>query len=269
MNTVIAGGLGDGKTLYALEIMEQMVARGRIVLTNIELTPRCPFYDRVVSIGRVGDEIPVLEEIETLGRRGRSKEEIPYRAFWHYIARVPGCVVVIDEADMWFDCTDHSKLGRDLRAYLKMARKLKHDLYFIVQHVSNLYVRIRRLSHQFVVCWNKGSRDWLFREGWLPRKWAPFERAAYPSEDIVPGTEIAYGRISYEEAKVMFGWYRTDQLVGDTSWMVGHDSIVGGVAGEIAGQTGGDGRTDRATPGVALVDVGGGGGAGGVGRVDG
>lgn len=206
---VICGHIGQGKTLYALSLLGQAVEAGRPTFTNIRLVGG-PYADRVGFLD--DDECLVCGEHPRDVDKKSGKPR--YEAFWHYLPK--GSVVVIDEADWYFDCGDFSRMGKDVRQYHKQVRKLGHDLIYIVQHVPNLYVRIRRLVTSFVVCeWNyRTSR--LFEK--LPIGWSRFLRSEFSADDFSPRNHTADGFWTYSEGAAFFPWYRTDQMLGDVSF---------------------------------------------------
>jgi len=198
----VTGLPGSGKSLYLLWVIWQAVRSGRPVATNIELTPNCPFSDDVILLDD-SSEYPVFVQ--------RGKET---RAFWHFMP--PGVLYVIDEADNYFDSMDFTRLheaGNDVRLYFKQHRKRGDDLVLAVQNLDNLWARIRRMVQSWVICdWNYRSRP-LFK--YFPIRWSKFVREEYGHESMREGTFLSAGFFSYREAQELFGWYRTEQLIGD------------------------------------------------------
>jgi len=189
------------------------------VYTNIELMPACPFFDRVARVDDVEGQFPIYR-----GRPGKEGNPASpdYCAFWHYV--LPGGVVIVDEADAYFDCTDHSAVGADIRLFHKQHRKLGLDLIYIVQNIQNLYIRIRRLAQRFVLCeWNwRSGRLFQMLGGFVGMERAMnmsrFLRADFGCEDFSPRSHISDGYITYPEAREKyFRWYTTEQLLGDTT----------------------------------------------------
>lgn len=235
---VVAGDPGNGKGIFAMSLVEQFCKARRPLYTNIRLTPQCPYYDQVVLVDDADDdaksEAPVYRGVPP--HRDRLGKLVPasadYCAFWHYM--LPGSALILDEADTYFDCTDHSVMGRDVRLFLKQHRKLGLDLIFIVQRIENLYIRIRRLTQRFIVCeWNWRSMR-MFQRIFAPMagfltgsessamRLSKFMRSEFSSETLSPSSYLGDGAISYREAQKYFTWYTTEQLLGDTShlqWM--------------------------------------------------
>ncbi|HEV2293803.1 MAG TPA: zonular occludens toxin domain-containing protein [Tepidisphaeraceae bacterium] len=205
---VVGGDLGSGKSLWSMDMMQIAARMGRPIYTNINLLPACPFHDRVALIDT--PEWPVFRERKT---------ENEVCAWWEYA--VDGALIVVDEADLYFDCTDNSKMGKDARAAHKMIRKVGWDIIYIVQNVPNLYVRIRRLASRFIICEHTYRTLRVFR--WIELalgkqralSLSRFIRAEFGSEKLEPGSHRGDGYYSYNEASVFFGWYETKQLLGD------------------------------------------------------
>jgi hypothetical protein len=187
------------------------------VYTNIRLTDACPFAGGVALLDDDAGEFPVLR-----GQPGSSD----YKAWWHYV--LPGSLVVVDEGDLYFDCSEHSRLGEDVRQFHKMVRKVGIDVVYIVQSIQNMYVRIRRLTQRFIVC------EFTYRTikafSWLPKSLSAFICAEYADESLRMVKQS--GRISFGEAVEMFPWYNTKQLLGDVGlYRNRHFSSILGKAG--------------------------------------
>lgn len=220
---VDCGDIGSGKTHWAMSQLEQAVRARRPVYTNIELLPACPYADDVCRIGT--DEWPVVK-----GEPGQPG----YSAFWRWC--LPGSLIIIDEADLWFDCTDHGKFPAEVREYCKLSRKLGQDLIFIVQNCENLYVRIRRLASRHIVCeWTYRTRrifgvieDWCGRPTAL--RFSKFLRSEFSSPTFNDSSHRGDGMMTYREASRFFGWYRTDQLLGNVDFFQWHQFVDEGGA---------------------------------------
>lgn len=203
MIAVITGSPGAGKGVFAMTLLEQLVSTGRPVLTNITLSEACPFHN---DVGLLSDD-----QVMSVGKGGGVDQ-----AFWHFCPR--GSAVVLDEADVWFDCSDHTRMAAEVRLFLKQHRKWAMDVFFIVQRLENLYVRIRRLAQRFIVC------EWTWRSfralRWLEQvlgtegamRWSRFVRAEFGDEDLRDLLDVSY--IRYDDARRYFAWYETDQIVG-------------------------------------------------------
>lgn len=237
---VVTGDPGNGKGVFAMWLLEQAVASGRAVYSNIRLNDECPFSDRVALLDDDADEWPVYRGKPAGNGKPASKD---YSAFWHYAQR--DSVIVIDEADLYFDCKDQDAMGKDIRKYLKEHRKRRHDVIFIVQRVENLYVRIRRLAQRFIVCeWTWRSLRMLQMMAGLIGEQAAmrlsrFVRVEFASEEFSPMSYMTDGAISYKDAQRYFGWYDTEQILGDKTTLdlrvQNGDGLSGGI-GATAGE---------------------------------
>lgn len=199
-----------------MEFMEQAWLAKRPVVTNIKLLEGCPFYNDAIEVGT--DEFPIWDNAKQVG-------------FWDFIRpyRLEGACLVFDEADVFFDCTDHSQFGKACHVALKHHRKLGLDLLFIVQNVSNLYVRIRRLTN---IVW---GAEWTWKSAPGYQDIARFtgERFAknltkfrrWQFQDISMGRPVSVHDIPYREVAAKYfvdpPWYDTDQLIGEWSSKLG------------------------------------------------
>jgi hypothetical protein len=222
--SILAGDPGNGKGVLAMSFIEQAVLSGRQVYTNIQLREACPYFDRVALIDDPAGNWPVYRGTPA-GRdhKGRMQEASDdYMAFWHYVQ--PGSIVMVDEADAYFDCTDHSTVGQDIRLFHKQHRKLGVDMIYIVQNISNFYIRIRRLAQRFMLAeWNwRSMRFFQNAAQWIGQDRAMamtrFLRAEFRSEDFSERSYIGGAYVTYGEAKRrFFNWYYTEQILGDTT----------------------------------------------------
>jgi hypothetical protein len=245
---VVGGDIGSGKTLYALFMMERAAAAGRPIYTNIQLTKACPYFGQVALIDT--PEFPVAPDPDgeapacwncgapdkrprgakigawedPLGGEGRVKLESAgqgYRFFWEYIVR--GALVVVDEADLYFDCSDHGAMPREVRRFHKLSRKIECDVVYIVQNFENMYVRIRRLATRHIVCeytW-RSMRVFRYLEMLVgmeaARRLGRFVRSEFSDQALRDHRGDGY--FTFAESQQYFGWYDTKQLLGDQTFM--------------------------------------------------
>lgn len=211
----ILGMPGAGKTLSMVEYIGYFLNRGRVVATNIELLPACPYYNYVVKIGT--PEFPIFAHPKYEGEGRNRRQVCGHRAFWHYM---PGDVdYVIDELDNHFDSMDFQRLndaGEDVRLYFKQHEKhglAGDNIIYTVQDLDNLWTRIRRMTQTWVVCENSWRSSPLMQK--LPRSMTKFLRAEFADKNLRPESLVAEGYLTYKEASKMFGWYKRTQLIGD------------------------------------------------------
>ncbi|MEM6538817.1 MAG: zonular occludens toxin domain-containing protein [Pseudomonadota bacterium] len=197
----ICGLPGNGKTLYAVWLAHELISQGRRVATNIEITGSFPYADQIYRIGC--DNYPIV-----------SKEGCYFNWF-------PGeTVFIIDEADAYFDSEDWGKIASQNKLYLKQHRKRGDDVIFLLQYPTNLWVRIRRMVNEWVWCRKDGELN--IGQGFidsmiysmLPEKMRRFRRASYVNETMLPNQFIRGGHFTFAEAEQIYGWYKTEQLIG-------------------------------------------------------
>lgn len=243
MLEAVLGKPGHGKSLYLLYVMLDFIRRGWRVATNMSLTDACPFAHRVI---RLDDGFfPVFQMPEdavlhpcprcaiAVGRSGRVaykgdpscrecegkgqievRPAIPYDAFWHYMPWQT--CYVLDEFDNALDSLDFQRIAecaRDARLYFKQHRKRSDVIVYAAQNLDNVWNRVRRQTERFIAC------EWNYRTSRImkhfPVSWSSFNRVEFSHESLGPQHVITEGRFWYSEARQMFSWYNTDQLVGD------------------------------------------------------
>lgn len=210
----LLGDMGSGKGIFSMEMMEQQWRIGRTIATNMELLPGCPFHEQAIRIGTkewpiVGDDLCI----------------------WDYAHLLRGAFILIDEADIDFDCSDHAKLERRAKAWLKHSRKMGQDIVFVLQNLSNLAVRIRRLIQLVWVC------EWTYRSApgfqmlgnvlggvvgpekgqAIAKGLTKYIRYQYASIELtrmIEMTEFPYNSVANKFFREK--WYDTDQIIGST-----------------------------------------------------
>lgn len=154
MLAFVTGPPGSGKTLYAVEAIVDALSEGKEVWTNVELV-KC----WSVLLAMRG------------WRRWMSDSRIESRAAWlreHYHfcasvedfpsvrARESSRLVVIDEAQLWFNCRDWQKHNQ-VRAWLSwfsQHRKFGCDVLLVTQDAKMVDAQIRSLAEQEIRCWS-------------------------------------------------------------------------------------------------------------------
>lgn len=201
MITCVCGLPGEGKSLYLVWLINQFAQAGRLVATNLELLPAHPAYDKVIRIDT--EDYPVVSM---------------NRCFFSYLP--PGCVVVIDEADIYFDATDHAKIVSQVRIYFKQHRKRGDTVILCCQRPANMWVRIRRLVGEWIWCHKDGGSDQAVGFVWylIPKFMHRFRRASFAGETMRQTDFIRAASFSMKEAQQMYGWYKTEQLIGTSEF---------------------------------------------------
>ena len=177
---------------------------------NIDLLPACPYASRVVRMDTPGFPISADRRDSTTG----------YQFFWEYVPT--GALICIDEGDIHFDSADHKIFGANCKIYHKQSRKFDHDIIYIVQNVSNLYKRIRSLTGRFILAEHTyktlrvmGIFQSLFGKSFA-LSLSRFIYGEFRCDKFVPRNLAGVGHFSFAEARPMFGWYNTKQLLGHT-----------------------------------------------------
>lgn len=153
MIEIFQGRIGGGKTYSAMLRMASHLAKGGHVYTNIEFSP-----DGLLQLVRKSfGMIVTLEQVHVL-----TEEQIPN--FQRHISagemNLP-VLVVIDEAQLWFNSRDWNKQSKEMLTFLTQSRKVSVDVIFITQAVSNIDKQFRVLC-QYV---------WAFKD---IQKWFPW-----------------------------------------------------------------------------------------------
>ena len=150
---VVTGKLGGGKTLACVDRINDALAAGRRVATNLDLSlHRLPYvgrYAKAVSVLRVPDR-PSAADIEALGYGipGVHNAEDARRL---YDEKRFG-ILVLDECGTWFNARDWSEDGRrELVNTLLHIRKRAWHVYLIVQDISMLDKQARKALAEHVV----------------------------------------------------------------------------------------------------------------------
>lgn len=137
MITFTEGKVGSGKTYDSVYQILIALARGKMVLTNIELNEEECMRALLDRFGKRYKTFPAqfLEE-DTLEH---VYTEIPYGD-----GRESTTLVVIDEAHNYYNSRDWAKLDPMLRKWLTNSRKYGADLILISQHNAAVDANFRR-----------------------------------------------------------------------------------------------------------------------------
>jgi len=150
---VVTGKLGGGKTLACVDRINEALAAGCRVATNLDLElhllPYVSKFSRDVSVLRVPDK-PSAADIESIGYgiAGAVDEASARRV---YDEKRFG-LLVLDECGTWLNSRDWSEEGRRelVNVLLHIRKKLWH-VYLIIQDISLLDKQARKALAEHVV----------------------------------------------------------------------------------------------------------------------
>lgn len=203
----VTGKLGSGKTLFTIDVIQQALGQGRRVASNLDLNLEHMLGpNSSMSAIRLPDK-PRLCDLEAIGT-GHSTDE-PYDE-----SRFG--VIVLDELAMWMNTRtfqDKERLG--VLQWFLHARKLRWDIYFIVQHIEAIDKQLREsLCEHMVVC-TRADRIKFMKAFKLPQ--VHLARVYYGDNESSPLVD----RIFYR-SKELYGAYDTQQVfTDDLDWLNG------------------------------------------------
>lgn len=179
MIEIFEGRLGGGKTYSAVARALVHLSRGGHVYTNVDLNLEgcrayCAKYYKV-EIEDSQVTFFAIEEIETVHLRLRSG------------TRDCPVLVILDEAQLWFNSRDWNKTNRDFLTFLTQSRKVSVDFIFISQSMLNIDKQFMRLV-QYI---------WKFKD---------MQRLKLPVFGIMwPFPQIFAGQYDYDGKTLLFG----------------------------------------------------------------
>jgi Zonular occludens toxin (Zot) len=179
MIEVFEGRLGGGKTYSATDrILNDVLPKGRQVFTNVRLKwdECCQYVHEKHGVELEADQVVFLE----FGQ---------IRRFIDHITR--DCLLVLDEAHLWFNARDWSQTDREVLAMLTQSRKINVDCIFISQSANNIDKQFMRLV-QYI--WRFRDMSTFFI---LPGvRWPDFIRGI--TCGIVRGDHICQAQYDYD-----------------------------------------------------------------------
>jgi hypothetical protein len=140
---VVTGKLGAGKTLVTIGRIQDYLARGRLVATNLNIKlhhmPKVGRYAKKTRVIRIPDK-PTLTDFESIGRGTTSYNESD------------NGLLVLDECGTWFNSRNWSDKSRQpVIDWCLHARKLGWDIIFIIQDISLMDKQAREALAEHVV----------------------------------------------------------------------------------------------------------------------
>lgn len=137
---IVTGKLGAGKTLAMVGRMQDYLAAGRMVATNINLDVRKLLTKRPAHLPLRLPDRPTIEDMRGIGVcHTTCREELNGGIF-------------LDECGTWLNSRQWGDKGRqDFIDWLLHTRKLGWDVFLIVQHLNLVDKQIREALAEYVV----------------------------------------------------------------------------------------------------------------------
>lgn len=138
MIQIVTGKLGSGKTLYSVSCLSETLAKGRTVVSNIEIDwlELCRYARRKYRVILSPDQLVYLDPEET-----RAWETvIPFGT------RADPVEVYLDEIHLFYNARDWQKTGadsKDLLSFLTQSRKASVNITFIAQEIETIEKQFR------------------------------------------------------------------------------------------------------------------------------
>jgi hypothetical protein len=150
---IVTGKLGGGKTLGAVSKIDEALAQGRMVATNLDLDlaklPSVGKKAKRTRVVRLPDK-PQVDDIESIGFGIEGVRNLS-QARAKYDESKFG-LLVLDECGTWLNSRDWAEEGRrELINCLLHIRKHLWDVYLIIQDISMLDKQARKALAEHVV----------------------------------------------------------------------------------------------------------------------
>ena len=193
MIEIFQGRIGGGKTYNAVIRMAAHMNRGGHVFTNIELK-----WDGFDKLCRKSFKfIPKSEQFHVL-----TTEQIPsvHKCIAAGSMNCP-VLVVVDEAQLWFNSRNWAKTDTGLLTFLTQSRKVSVDMIFITQAASNI-------DRQFRVL---GQYVWAFKDLKKFLDFLPWPLVMVLQFDIDASTLLKWYVIN--KSQLVYDAYNTNALL--------------------------------------------------------
>lgn len=150
---IVTGKLGGGKTLGAVSKIDEALAQGRMVATNLDLDlaqlPSVGRRAKNTRVIRVPDQ-PMVDDIRSIGFGIEGVNNLAEARRQYNEDRFG--LLVLDECGTWLNSRDWQAEGRrELINFLLHIRKHLWDVYLIIQDVSMLDKQARKALAEHVV----------------------------------------------------------------------------------------------------------------------
>lgn len=153
MISVVQGPPGSGKTLYAVQLVYEALRDGKEVYTNVTFCPSWP----ALMAGRGWRKWAWTEDaIYQAALRLRpnlvaitSVSDLPTN-----VAPEGSRLVVVDEAQLEYNCRDSANRGSTWLRWFSQSRKAGCDVVLIAQDHQMIDKQLRLLAEQLITCWS-------------------------------------------------------------------------------------------------------------------
>lgn len=206
----VTGKLGSGKTLFTIDIIQQALGQGRRVASNLDLNLENMMGPKSsASATRLPDK-PRLADLEAIGTGYSTDDPYDESRFG---------VVVLDELAMWMNTRtfqDKERLG--VLQWFLHARKLRWDVYFIVQHIEAIDKQLRESMCEHLVVCSRADRIKFMKMFKLPQ--VHLARIYYGDNESAPLVDRVFYR-----SKELYGAYDTQQVFTDDLMWLGNKAV--------------------------------------------
>lgn len=202
MNYGVIGLFNGGKSYYCVRLMCMHIAKGGIVVTNIELE-----LEEVAKV--VKRPLDFVKARYFFVDPSESSDPFEWPRGDPRSVGSRRVMIVIDEAAEWFSSFEDRRALKRFFDWLRYTQKRGQDCYFII-HDPELFAAVaRRMLH----CWIalRNMEEWRIPKlGWkLPPPWRYEFHAQYVSKDKV----MLKNEIHLRDRRI-FKCYHTDALLG-------------------------------------------------------
>ena len=145
---IVTGKLGSGKTLLAVQKIQDYLREGRSVAVNIDVRMEklCKPTNRHSRLVRLPD-LPTADDLIGLGMGCEVYDESKFGG------------IFLDEAGVWLNSRDWNSGGRgDLLKFFLFLRKRRWDLWLLVQNIGAIDKQVRDSIAEHVVYLNRWDR---------------------------------------------------------------------------------------------------------------
>lgn len=187
-NSLIVGKLGTGKSLCAVGRIQQTLAEGRPVATNLNLNMDilCNSQNKS-TVTRLPDK-PRVIDFQMLGHAYPASEPYDEKRFGD---------LYLDELGSWFNTRNYRDPERfPLLEWMMHARKYRWNVYLIVQHEDMIDKQLRDILGEHLIVCQRLDRIKVFKIFRLPK---------------------------VHQAKTYYGCVRDGDAVVDTDYYKSHD----------------------------------------------